>query len=337
MSIYSNALGDFVATPTAGTKKIVFSDFVNNVISDDLSVNNFVRGAVYEIFADGGVNPIPLTKLSVDAALKTLTILNMTSVFKAGDRVTVYLEARDKGFDEDADTFKTGGGGGVSTEVEGVNAAGAANTAKPVKIGAVYNAVPPVYADTRQTDLQSDENGRLLTATDLAPSVPAGDPDSGNPLKVGGRYDAVLPTWTDGDLTNLQTDINGRLLTRETPFAGAAGTWSLDASAALEASSVIKASPGNIRKFSGAIDSTAATGKYYLQFINAAAVPADGVVALLCSPTPIEHTTGEDTPIIINFPENGQNGSTGLVWCLSTTRFTKTIAGAFVAADVFFI
>lgn len=248
------------------------------------------------------------------------------------------------------DGTDVGAGGGVS-EIEGKVAAGDPNTTKPVKVGAVYNTVLPTYNDGEQTDFQADENGRLITTASLSSNVPSEDPDTENPIKVGARYDATLPTYTDGDKTNLQTDINGRVwirdisdnLTlntksvRQDPQATSSNTWSLDSSAALEASSVIKNSPGNIRKFSGRIDSTAPTATYYLQLINDTSVPADGAVTLLTAPIKIQHTTAEDSPIILAFPENGLHADTGLVWVLSSTEFTKTISGNYVSADVFYV
>ena len=52
----------------------------------------------------------------------------------------------------------------------------------------------------------------------------------------------------------------------------------VDFSAALEASSVSKATPGYLVTAFGRIDSTAATYDYYIQFMDSATVPADGTV-----------------------------------------------------------
>jgi len=120
---------------------------------------------------------------------------------------------------------------------------------------------------------------------------------------------------------------------------GSSVLWEIDSSTAFESSSVIKSSPGRIRKFSGRIDSTAPNGTYYLQLINATSVPADGTITLLTAPVKLRHSTTnvDDTPIILEFPENGLTADFGLVWVLSTTEFNKTISGNYISADVFFI
>jgi hypothetical protein len=111
---------------------------------------------------------------------------------------------------------------------------------------------------------------------------------------------------------------------------------SVYASAALEASGVVKASAGSLRLFSGRIDSTAASGTYYVQMLNAASLPANGAVTMLCAPTKLIHTTGSDTPINLDFTDNMIAASTGIVFCLSSTEFTKTISGAYLSASVLF-
>jgi|15BtaG_2_1085339.scaffolds.fasta_scaffold58748_2 hypothetical protein len=107
-----------------------------------------------------------------------------------------------------------------------------------------------------------------------------------------------------------------------------AAAFSVDVPTALEASSVISAAPCKLYEVFGRIDSTAATDDYYLQLINAASVPADGAVTLLAAPIKIEHTTGSDTTVDVGFGEHGIAASTGAVWAISTTDFTKTVAGA---------
>lgn len=167
------------------------------------------------------------------------------------------------------------------------------------------------------------------TSAQTVGNIAADAADSGNPIKIGGVYNAALPNYDDGDRTNMQTDQYGRILIN--PRIGA---YDVDASAALEATSLIKSIPGNIVQFSGRLDSTAPTGTYYLQFINASSVPANGAVSLLTAPVKLQHTTGVDTPIVLHFLDEGLYGSTGLVWCLSSTEFTKTTSGAYVSATV---
>jgi hypothetical protein len=111
---------------------------------------------------------------------------------------------------------------------------------------------------------------------------------------------------------------------------------SVYASAALEASGVVKNAAGLLRLFSGRLDSSAATGTYYFQLLNANALPADGAVTTLAAPTKLIHTTGSDTPIHLDFTDNMIAASTGIVFCLSSTEFTKTISGAYLSGTVLF-
>jgi hypothetical protein len=181
-------------------------------------------------------------------------------------------------------------------------------------------------------------------------NVASGATDAGNPVKVGGKYNATLPTIADGQRGDLQVDANGRLIVAEAftplaednangvmavhykPIVGDSYAWTPDISAALEASSVAKATSGTIRYFAGRIDSTLATGTYYLQFLNHSSLPADGAVTMLCAPIKVQHTTGTDSPIVIDFKDSCIYASTGITWCLSTTEFTKTISTAHVSS-----
>lgn len=170
----------------------------------------------------------------------------------------------------------------------------------------------------------------------------------------GLRYNATPPTLADGNIVVLQGDVNGLLKTREgyqpgaedntngvigiqnKPLAVSTYTWSIDASAALEASTVTKATAGVLRSVVGRVDSTHATATYYWQVYNAASLPADGAVTLLRAPVKIVHTNGTDTNFSIDCTDNGIFASTGIVMALSTTEFTKTISGAFTSTNVLF-
>jgi len=102
----------------------------------------------------------------------------------------------------------------------------------------------------------------------------------------------------------------------------------VDSSAALEASSVSKATPGYLVTAFGRIDSTAGTDDYYVQFMDSATVPADGTVTFLCAPIRIAHTTGTSSTIDLDLKREYVYGASGIAWCISTTEFTKTVAGA---------
>ncbi len=111
---------------------------------------------------------------------------------------------------------------------------------------------------------------------------------------------------------------------------------SVDRSAALEASSITKNAPGRLRQIYGRLDSTAPTGTYYFQILNASSVPADGAVSQLVTPLKIYHVNGTDTMFNLDFTECCIYASTGLVWCLSSTEFTKTLSGAYVSATALY-
>jgi len=168
-------------------------------------------------------------------------------------------------------------------------------------------------------------------------------------------YNSSQATRTNGQGGPLQADSVGNLNTnlytalfgedatnnligiQNKPVAVSTYAWSVDKSAALEASTISKATAGNIRYFSGRIDSTAPTATYYLLAMNSATLPADGAVTLLTAPTKINHITGTDTPINLDYTMNTVYSSAGIVYCLSSTEFTKTISGAYLSATVLYI
>ena len=133
-----------------------------------------------------------------------------------------------------------------------------------------------------------------------------------------------------------QDDTLGVIATQNKPLASGLYAWSSDSSSALEASSIVKASAGTLRRFSGYIDPSLATGVYYLQFFNSTTLPADAtpVAANFIAPTIINHTQTIPSPINLDFSDNGLAFTTGLVWCLSTTAFSKTLGSAAVSATV---
>lgn len=110
---YSNVSGDFDAAPVAGTKRIVFSNFANNVISGDLSALNFIDARIYSRLPGGTIIQLPTTSLSYSDE-DGLTLHDMAASFSEGEAVAVFMRGRDKGFDEAADAYKTIGSGGVA-------------------------------------------------------------------------------------------------------------------------------------------------------------------------------------------------------------------------------
>lgn len=134
-----------------------------------------------------------------------------------------------------------------------------------------------------------------------------------------------------------EDNTRGVIATASKPDATGTYAWSIDKSAALEASSVTKASAGALRSIAGRIDSTHASGTYYYQVYNATSLPADGAVTFLIAPLKLVHTNGTDTNFNIDCTMNTVPASTGIVEALSTTEFTKTISGAFLSTNVLFV
>jgi len=154
---------------------------------------------------------------------------------------------------------------------------------------------------------------------------------------------------TDGDYATINQDSLGHLWSREgfapgfenntdqvamtLPRAVATNTGvvSLDVSSALETSSVTKASAGRLYALSGYIDATAPSATYYIQILNASSLPADGAVTHLVEPKQIVHATGSPSYFSYDYGLFGRYASTGIVVCISSTQFTKTISGAYLA------
>jgi len=120
------------------------------------------------------------------------------------------------------------------------------------------------------------------------------------------------------------------------PSSTNADAFTVDQSATLGNSSVSKASAGNVFKLAGRIDELAPSDDYYLQLINASSLPADGSVTFLMAPLKIVHTTNSDTFFDIDLTPAGIPASTGIVWCLSTTEFTKTVADPFASVTILY-
>lgn len=127
-----------------------------------------------------------------------------------------------------------------------------------------------------------------------------------------------------GDLLSGEDQTNSVIAMVEKPLAVSTYCPDLDTSAALEASSVTKASPGVLYGFSAS--NTNATG-HWIQFFNSTTLPADTTVPVL------EFQIGAEGTISAEWPR-GRAFSTGIVWCISSTNGAKTIAGATALVDV---
>jgi hypothetical protein len=168
------------------------------------------------------------------------------------------------------------------------------------------------------------------------------------------RYLATPPTATDGQYVACQSDVNGNtkireqyapvaednvngvIATRDLPVAASTYSWSVAQNSALAASLVIKATAGVIRSVSGRIDSTLASGTYYLLLMNAASLPANGAVTNLMAPQKYIHVNGTDDRFALDFTANGIFASVGAVLAISTTEFTLTVGTAVVSATACF-
>lgn len=162
------------------------------------------------------------------------------------------------------------------------------------------------------------------------------------------RYNAAPVARTEGQFGPLQESPNGGMMTQDEalradedltnnvsqsvlkPLSVATYTPTRDSSTALEASSISKASAGNLIGYEGNIDKSAATGIYYVLFLDSATLTGDGAVTHLISPEVIVHTTGTDSHFVSKPFKYDIAAANGITSCLSTTMVTKTIAGAYL-------
>lgn len=154
----------------------------------------------------------------------------------------------------------------------------------------------------------------------------------------------------DGDYSPAATTLKGNVFIENTRYdravdnsneiywihpkaiATAAGAVTKDLSAALEASSIAKATFGRLYRTMGRLDATAATATFYIQFLDSATLPADGAVTHIMAPIKFVHTNGTDQTWDIDLGTLGVPFNSGCVVVLSSTEFTKTIGGAFTSS-----
>ena len=158
-----------------------------------------------------------------------------------------------------------------------------------------------------------------------------------------GVYHAAPAARTEGQAGPLEVDASGNLRVVEAvapqyedntagvawmhtrPTASATNPISVDVSAALEAATVSKASPGRFYRARGRVDKSIGTADRWILVMNASSVPGDGAVTILTS-IKIPHVTGTDSFFDIDIPQ-GLYASTGIVVGASLTEFTKTESG----------
>lgn len=105
-------------------------------------------------------------------------------------------------------------------------------------------------------------------------------------------------------------------------------------SAALEASRLIKATPGNLDAYRIEIAPGAGSATYYIQFFNSSSLPPEGSVPDLIAPITVTHTTGTVSTKERDFNDEPVFFSAGCYVVVSSTQFTKTIAGAVMNINV---
>jgi hypothetical protein len=135
-----------------------------------------------------------------------------------------------------------------------------------------------------------------------------------------------------------EDNTNGVIAVSLKPLAVGIYAWAVGFSTALAASLIIKAAAGVLRSLRVRLDSTAASGTFYIQLFNTTTLPADttGTGSMLVAPVKVQFTTGTDQTITLDYTDAGIAFSTGLVVVLSSTEFTKTIAGAFLSMSALF-
>ena len=148
-----------------------------------------------------------------------------------------------------------------------------------------------------------------------------------------GRVDSIGSLWvTLSSLLAGEDLINNAMQVILKPVAVNTYTPTRDSSTALEASSISKATAGNLYRAFGGIDATAATDIYYIQFLDAATLTADGAVTHLITPIPVNHTINIDSTFDTGDLPFGVAAANGIVIVVSTTMVLKTIAGSIMFA-----
>lgn len=105
-------------------------------------------------------------------------------------------------------------------------------------------------------------------------------------------------------------------------------------SAALEASHIVRDEKGRFGGYLARLDATAPTADYYVQVFDSATLPAEGtgVAKMVVGPQKVSHSTGSNDYPFLELAEHERLAvEHGIVIVLSTTEFTKTIAGAYMS------
>lgn len=108
-------------------------------------------------------------------------------------------------------------------------------------------------------------------------------------------------------------------------------------SSSLASSGVGSATPVMFSALNGRLDSTTPTGTYYVLVMDAASLPSNGAVTRIVTAYKINHTSGFDDFFNLDYSSGPKETATGVVWAISSTEFTLTLAaGALASATTSF-
>lgn len=273
--------------------------------SDRAKVNPIVGQA--GVAAGAGVVSVTTQRTTLGSDDPAVVSLAIIDDWDESDRAKVNLISGQAGI--------TGGAGAVGASTPRVTHA----SDDPVTT-AVQLIDDAVYVDGATFTPASSKGILLMAEADETTPVSVSEGQAGGVRMTLTRFLKV----SLGDLLSGEDQTNNLLQVVEKPLAVSTYTPDLDTSAAAEASSVTKASAGNLY---GVTFSNGTGSTVYLQFFNSTTVPADTTVPVITLVCPANSTLSAEWP-------KGRQFTTGIAWAASTTQNTKTIGGSSFLADV---
>ena len=312
--IGKNSGGDFtVAYLSATTLTLGTYPDASSVTADDI--------VAVEQFSSAGAPIAVITRDNKAMAVATNVLTVTGAAFGASDIFVIYTNVPRAG--TTAPTIVTSGADGVS------------NTQNAETVSARISAL---NGSSTWDRIRAGITTVSATFTGFLNSLPWGiynaTPTSrtegqGGPLQTTSR--GAVNTNAD-TLTSGEDQTNNLVQIIQKPVAVSTYAYSRDSSTALEASSIAKASAGNLYRAFGVIDATAPTDMYYILFLDSATLTGDGAVTHLITPIPVNHVNGVDSSFDTGHFDFGVAAANGIVIVQSTTLVTKTIVtGASIA------